>query len=202
MADSRDDLLAVSGAITKAIRDEAVAIAAGYIYGDMQGPSDDKTNPFATGSFTEHLKGTGSDYLFLTHRPITAIASITDEEGISYDYVTGIFGTAKKDVDVWILDSIEHGIFNGVLMLEDAKWNPDYHYIVTYTAGFDTDSYVPQNLKTAILLIANDLVARQDNPNLQQVSGLHVSYTFMDSMQMWIPKEAAALLNGFRRWRA
>ena len=197
MADSRDNLLAVSGDITLDIRNRAVARAAQFIYGSVQGTSSDKTNPFATGSFSEQLDGTGHDALYLSHWPITAVTSITDKDDVDLGLV--------KDTDYFIVDSIANGDYVGYLLRKSKRWTEGKrNYKVVYTAGFDLANYVPQELKDAIALIAQDILTHKDIPGLTAVKVGEIAYTFGGGAlagRFTLPQEVVTLLRPFCRYR-
>lgn len=194
MSDSRDKLLAVSGKITLDIRNRAVARAAQFIYGSVQGTSTDKTNPFATGSFSEQLDGTGHDALYLSHWPITAVTSITDRDDVDLGLV--------KDTNYFIVDSIANGDYVGYLLRTSKRWTEGKrNYKVVYTAGFDLANYVPQELKDAIALIAQSILTHGDMPTVSKVRVGEVSYDFEKRNGANIPKVAASLLRPFCRYR-
>lgn len=197
MADSRDNILAVSGDITEDIRNRAVARMAQFIYGSVQGTSTDKTNPFATGTFSEQLDGTGHDALYLSHWPITDVSAITDKDDVSLGLTL--------NTDYFIVDSIANGKYCGYLLKASGRWTLGTMNIkVSYTAGFDLSSYCPQELKDAAELIANDILTHKDVPNITSVKVGEISYSFGPKgvgYRFSIPKEAADLLEMFCRRR-
>lgn len=196
-ADSREYLLIVTGDITADIRNRAVARASQFIYGSVQGTAEDLTNPFATGYFSEQLDGTGHDALYLNHWPITVVASITDRDDVDLGLT--------EDTDYFIIDSIAHGIYVGHLLKKNGRWTEGkQNYKVTYTAGFDLANYVPQELKDAIALIAQDILTHKDTPGVTAVKVGEIAYTFGGRAvkgRFALPQEVISLLKPFCRYR-
>jgi hypothetical protein len=202
MADSRDNILATTTTITEDIRNRAVARMARFIYGAVQGKSSDETNPFATGTFTEQIDGTGERELYLSHWPITDISSIKDKTGTDLGLVKGTRGTASSTANYWIVDSIAHGKYYGHLEKASGVWTLGrLNYIVAYTAGFDLENYVPQELKDAAEIIAKDILIRDDAPDMNQVRVGQIAYTYAERNGVSIPQTAADLLRPFCRYR-
>jgi hypothetical protein len=200
MADTRDNYVPTAGGADDY---NALAIAAGYIYGNVSGGATYPLNPFESQAYTEQVDGENLKELYLSHWPITAVSSIKDSQGTNLGLIVGTVPTGSTTANVWIVDSIQDGEYHGYILNPNGEWTKGRkNYIVAYTAGFDSATFVPANLKTAIALIKADLVARQSAPDLKSVSVDGAAYTFVESMGLSIPTKAVALLNGFRRFRA
>jgi hypothetical protein len=97
---------------------------------------------FALASYTEYHSGTGTSLLFLKHRPVTAITSVT---------VNGVAVTNTAN-DAWTLDGEA-----GILTRGDGRGDPAFaipwpigtrNIVVVLTGGFDP---IPDDVKEACL---------------------------------------------------
>ena len=106
-------------------------------------PQSDGTMSLESGTYVEILNGPGGRELYLTAKPVTAIASIYDDPDLDY--------TDSADL-IAASDYTLHGL-EGLVVLDwnatDGTFSDTYRAIkVTYTAGF-TSSTMPPTVKHA-----------------------------------------------------
>lgn len=137
---------------------------------------------FAKQSYSETVRGYGGNRLMLTHRPITAVASVTYRGTALTDYSIDDAGAGmlyREQGWYWTATS-----FMGSLVGDPIPGSEQPTYTVVYTAGWDLpsagdDRTLPYDIEAAAIELAKSFyLDRKRNPALigKRVGDLGLNY--------------------------